>query len=121
MKTVLLVEDNDLNRQIIRAFIEINEYTPVSASSAEEALEILKETVPDLILMDIMLPGIDGITAVRRIKADPRWQGIPVLAMSAYSMREDIDNALKAGCSDYIVKPAVLKVFSQTINKYLQP
>ncbi len=119
---MLLVEDNDLNRQIISAFIEINKYVPVAAASAEEAFQLLEgTTLPDLILMDIMLPGMDGITAVRKIKANSRWRDVPVLAMSAYSMDEDIQAARDAGCSDYIIKPAVLKIFSKTINKYLSP
>ncbi len=118
-KKILLVEDNELNRQIFSVFIEINNYVPLIAPTAEAAFSILEDTKPDLILMDIMLPGMDGIEAVRKLKADPDLKNIPVLAISAYSTSKEKKAAMEAGCLEYILKPVILEEFSIIIDKYL--
>ncbi|NOY09679.1 MAG: response regulator [Spirochaetes bacterium] len=119
MKTVLAVEDNRLNRELIKKLIELNHYNAITAETAEAAFEIIKKTRPDLILMDIDLPGMDGLSATKKLKNDACFRDIPVIALSAYAMQDDKDKAIKAGCTDYIVKPIDLKIFSGTLNKYL--
>ncbi len=119
-KKILLVEDNELNRQIFSVFIEINNHIPLIAPTAEAAFGILEDTKPDLILMDIMLPGMDGIEAVRKLKADPDLQSIPVLAISAYATSKEKKEALEAGCLEYILKPVVLEEFSIILDRYLE-
>src|SRR5262245_49162438 len=92
MLTVLRVEDHRLNRKLFRDILEM-QFAVVEAGSAEEAREQLKTATPALILMDVQLPGIDGLTYVRELKADPRTAGIPVVAVSAHAMQRDIDLA----------------------------
>ena len=120
MKTVLLVENNELSRKLLARFIELNHYTPIVCESAEEALQIVKHKKPDMILMDIMLPGLDGISATKLLKADPLLKDVPVIVLSAYAMKEDKEKAFLAGCSDYIVKPVELSDFSAMLKKYLK-
>lgn len=120
MKTILSIEDDDLNRNFIKKLIEINSYKAVTAASAEEGLKIASKTPPDLILMDINLQGMDGITATQKIKGDARLKNIPVIALSAYAMQDYRDAALKAGCSDFITKPIDLKTFAGVLKKYLE-
>jgi two-component system cell cycle response regulator DivK len=101
---VLLVEDHPLNRKLFRDILEI-EFEVVEATSAEEAQDILRTLSPDLILMDIQLPGMDGLTLTRLLKSDPSTATIPVLAVSAHAMSGDIARARAVGCADYITKP----------------
>jgi CheY-like chemotaxis protein len=104
MPTILLVEDHPMNRKLVRDILEF-QFTVVEAVSAEAALEQLQTLRPDLILLDIQLPGMDGLTLVRRLKADPGTAAIPVVGLSAHAMPRDIEEARTAGCSDYITKP----------------
>jgi CheY-like chemotaxis protein len=102
--TILLVEDHPLNRKLFRDILQF-EFAVVEAESAEEAQERLKSLTPDLILMDMQLPGMDGLSLVKLLKADPARASIPIVAISAHAMSRDIDNARAAGCLDYITKP----------------
>ena len=104
MLTVLLVEDHPMNRKLFRDILEM-QFQVVEAGSAEEAVEHLKAGPPDLILMDMQLPGMSGLDLVRQLKADPARQSIPIVGLSAHAMKRDIDAALEAGCIDYITKP----------------
>jgi two-component system cell cycle response regulator/two-component system cell cycle response regulator DivK len=104
MLTVLLVEDHPMNRKLFRDILEM-QFVVVEALSAEEALERLESVRPDLIVMDVQLPGMDGLTLVRKLKADPQTTPIPVVALSAHAMPRDIELAYAAGCVDYITKP----------------
>jgi CheY-like chemotaxis protein len=104
MATVLLVEDHPMNRKLFRDILGF-QFDVVEAESAEAARDRLHSLVPNLILMDVQLPGMDGITFTRELKADPQTASIPVVAVSAHAMRQDVENARKAGCSDYITKP----------------
>jgi CheY-like chemotaxis protein len=104
MLTVLLVEDHPMNRKLFRDILEM-QFVVVEAPSAEAALERLESVRPDLIVMDVQLPGMDGLTLVRKLKADPGTAGIPVVALSAHAMARDIEMARAAGCVDYITKP----------------
>lgn len=102
---ILIVDDNPVNLKLASDVLEIEGYSVVRAVDAEEAQEILKRKTPDLILMDIALPGMDGLTLTRKIKADRRLMGIPVIALTAFAMKGDEKKASDAGCDGYITKP----------------
>lgn len=104
MLTVLLVEDHPMNRKLFRDILEM-QFQVVEAGSAEEAVEYLKAGPPDLILMDMQLPGMSGLDLVRQLKADPDRKAIPVVGLSAHAMPRDIADAREAGCVEYITKP----------------
>lgn len=104
MSTVLLVEDHPTNRKLFRDILQF-ELTVLEAGSAEEARELLQSTSPDLILMDMQLPGMDGLSLIRLLKADPATADIPIIGLSAHARGADIEEARKAGCVDYITKP----------------
>jgi two-component system cell cycle response regulator DivK len=111
MALVLLVEDHPTNRKFMCDVLEIR-FDVVTAASAEEALERLQESTPQLILLDLQLPGMDGLTLVRRLKKDPKTREIPVVALSAHAMKQNIEEALAAGCAEYITKPLVEDPFA---------
>ena len=111
MLTVLLVEDHPMNRKLFRDILEM-QFQVVEAGSAEEALERLDTFTPDLILLDMQLPGMDGLGLARLLKADPRRERIPIIGLSAHAMARDIELAYQAGCVDYITKPITEDPFS---------
>lgn len=104
MASVLLVEDHPLNRRLMRDLLALR-FEVIEAGTAEDALATLRDCRPDLILMDIQLPGMDGVTCTRRIKAAPETADLPVVAVSAHALPHDIEAGLSAGCEDYITKP----------------
>jgi CheY-like chemotaxis protein len=117
---VLVVEDNDMNMQLVEYLLEEGGYQIVKAASGEDALSIARGGEPvDLILMDIHLPGIDGLSVVREMKTDERTKAIPILALTAHAMRGDRDRFLEAGCDGYISKPIDVKTFLTSIRQYL--
>jgi CheY-like chemotaxis protein len=121
-RNILVVEDNDMNMQLVEFLLEEGGYRIVKATSGEEALAITRNgtgTAPDLILMDIHLPGMDGLSVVRAIKSDERTARIPILALTAHAMRGDKDRFLEAGCDGYISKPIDVKTFIASIERYL--
>jgi len=121
--TVLVVEDNDMNMQLVEYLLEEGGYSIVKASSGEEALAITRDEAapaPDLILMDIHLPGMDGLSVVRQMKTDARTQRVPILALTAHAMRGDKDRFLDAGCDGYISKPIDVKTFLSSIEQYIR-
>jgi len=102
----LLVEDNRMNRKLLRDILEIR-FEVLEAETAERAIELLATHVPDLMLVDLQLPGMDGLTLLRQVKEAPTTAGIPVVAISAHAMQEDINQALDSGCAEYVTKPLV--------------
>ncbi|HEX2831877.1 MAG TPA: response regulator [Thermoanaerobaculia bacterium] len=119
-RKILVVEDNDMNMQLVEFLLEEGGYEIVKATSGEEALALTRDgTAPDLILMDIHLPGMDGLSVVRAMKAEERTSGIPILALTAHAMRGDKDRFLEAGCDGYISKPIDVKTFISSIERYL--
>jgi CheY-like chemotaxis protein len=102
---VLVVEDNPVNLELVEAVLEREGYEVVSAVSAEEALNRLDRLRPHLVLLDIQLPGLDGLGLTRLLKANPATVEIPIVALSAHARHEDRQAALDAGCVDYISKP----------------
>ena len=104
-RKILLVEDNPQNRYLVTFLLEKNGYEVVVAEDGEEAITAVSEHVPDLILMDVQLPKLDGYEATRRIKSDERFAKIPLVALTAHSMKGDRGKAMSAGCDDYVTKP----------------
>ncbi|MBN1179473.1 MAG: response regulator [Anaerolineae bacterium] len=104
-KTVLYIEDNFHNRRIVRKLLQSRGYTVVEAEDGITGLAMVRESKPPLILLDISLPGMDGLEVVARIKADAELRQIPVIALTASAMRGDRERFLAAGCDDYLAKP----------------
>ena len=116
---ILIVDDNAANLKLARVLLVADGHDVRTASSAEEALMVLKSFRPRLILMDLQLPGIDGLELVRRLKADPARRDIVVIALTAYAMKTDETEALAAGCDAYITKPIDPDEFPATIRGLL--
>lgn len=104
-KRILIVEDNPQNRYLVSFLLEQQGYELITAEDGAEALEMLEGDTPDLILMDMQLPKVDGYEATRRIKANERLRDIPLVALTAHSMRRDEQRAIDAGCDEFVTKP----------------
>lgn len=118
MKTILIIEDVELNRELLVQLLE-DEHRLLLAADGMSALERAAETVPDLILMDLSLPRMDGWETTRRLKADPRLAHIPVIALSAHAMRGDEERARACGCDDFMTKPIDEAVLFEKIARHL--
>ncbi len=116
---VLVVEDNETNMELATALLEAAGYVVLSAVTAEEGIKIAKRQFPHIILMDISLPGMDGLTATGILKEDSTTGHIPVIALTAHAMRGDETKALSAGCSGYVSKPIDTRAFAQTVAGYI--
>lgn len=117
---ILVVEDNRDNMTLIVDVLSSLDYEVIQAMDGEEGLEKAKSEKPDLILMDLSLPKMDGWTATRTIKADETIKSIPVIALTAHAMVGDRERALEAGCDDYITKPINLPELMAKLNEYLK-
>ena len=106
---ILLVEDNEMNRDMLSRRLKRRGYEVVIAIDGQAALDVLTGEIPDLVLMDMSLPVLDGWETTRRMKADPRIANIPVIALTAHAMAEDRERALAAGCDDFDTKPVDLE------------
>src|SRR6516165_8275000 len=104
MSLILLVEDHPINRKLLRDILQL-QFQVVEAESAEKALDLLQRHNPDLIMMDMQLPGMDGLSLVRQLKTNPKQAAIPIVAVSAHALPRDIEQAKSAGCLEYITKP----------------
>ncbi len=118
-ETILIVDDNPANLKLIRVLLSTEGYAIRCAADAEEALALLAEVRPHLILMDLQLPGMDGLTLTRKLKADPETHHIPILALTAYAMKGDEQKAREAGCDGYITKPIDTRRLPQEIAQFL--
>src|SRR3989449_9158722 len=116
---ILLVEDNEANQLLASAVLELEGFEVRIAGSGSEVFEVLRDCVPDLILMDVQLPGQDGLTLTRMIKADPATSPIPVLALTAHAMTGDRELALAAGCAAYISKPIDTRTLGVQVRQVL--
>ena len=116
---ILVVEDQEDNRQIMRDLLTANDYQMTEAENGEEALAAVAKDRPDLILMDIQLPVMDGCEATRRIKADPSLSSIPIIAVTSYALSEDEEKARAAGCNDFVPKPFSPRHLLAKIRQYL--
>ena len=121
MAKILLVEDNEMNRDMLTRRLEKRGYTVVVAVDGSAGIERAKADAPDLILMDMSLPIIDGWEATRQLKADAATTAIPIIALTAHAMVADREKALQAGCNDYDTKPVELTRLLQKIEALLKP
>lgn len=121
MAKILLVEDNEMNRDMLSRRLERRGHSVALAIDGPSGLAGAKTGSPDLILMDMSLPVIDGWEAARRLKADPATAKIPIIALTAHAMAEDRDKALAAGCDDYDTKPVELTRLLAKIDRLLKP
>jgi CheY-like chemotaxis protein len=117
---ILIVDDNPVNLKLAQLLLTGEGYRVRTANDAEEALEVLKAFSPRLILMDIQLPGMDGLELTRRLKADPATRDITILGLTAYAMKGDQEKILAAGCDGYIPKPIDTRTLPEVISQYLE-
>lgn len=116
---ILVIEDNAANLELVTDVLEANQFRVTQACTAEEGVRLAREVQPDLILMDLSLPGMDGLAATRALKADVATSHVPVVALTAHAMRGDATMALQAGCDGYLVKPIDTRTFSETIASFV--
>ena len=116
---ILFVDDNPTNLKLVSDLLEFDGYEIIKAEDAEEAQALLKERLPDLILMDIALPGMDGLTLTRLLKAEQRTRHIPVIALTAFAMKGDEEKAVAAGCDGYVTKPIDTRALGIKVAEHL--
>jgi two-component system cell cycle response regulator DivK len=119
MTVVLVVEDNPRNLKLVRDLLEHAGYRTLEASTAEEGLALASAHRPDLVLMDVQLPGMDGVQALGRLRADPATNGIPVVAVTAFAMKHDRARFLAAGFDGYVEKPISVRAFPGQVAEML--
>ena len=118
-KTILVVEDNENNMMLVRDVLEMKGYSVLAATTGMEGVRLALEAKPDLILMDIQLPDIDGITAFKQIRASEASKQVPILAVSASAMQEEQIKIAASGFEAYITKPLNMKSFVETVEKFI--
>jgi len=119
-KNVMVVEDNEKNRKLVRVVLKAKGYNIIEAATGEEALNLLKNQKPDIILMDIQLPGIDGLTLIKQIKASVITKDILIIAVTAYAMKGDEQKILDTGCDAYVSKPINTQELPLIVEKYIK-
>jgi two-component system cell cycle response regulator DivK len=120
MSTVLIVEDNEKNMKLARDVLQVKGYQTLEAVTGEEGVRLAKEKVPDLVLMDIQLPGINGIDALKQLRADPKTARIPVVALTASVTPTDRSAITAAGFDAFVSKPINLKEFLETVKRLVE-
>ena len=118
-KKILIVEDNDLNLKLFRDLLGANGYATFETKEGIEAISMTRNVQPDLIVMDIQLPEISGLDVTKKIKADKEISDIPIIAVTAFAMKDDEEKILRAGCQAYISKPISIVNFLETVRKFL--
>ncbi len=121
MAMILIVDDVEGNRTVLARMLAFSGHQTIMASSGVEALDILEHTRPDLILLDLSMPGLDGWTVTKHLKAHSELTTIPVIAVTAHAMAGDRERILAAGCDDYIAKPIDYPLLLATVSRYLTP
>ena len=119
MSRVLIVDDNPTNLKLVSYLVKSHGHDVATASDAEAALVSIANQRPTLILMDLQLPGIDGLELTRRLKADPATRSIPIIALTAYAMKGDLEKALAAGSDDYVTKPIDTRTLPDVIARHV--
>ncbi|HWV96377.1 MAG TPA: response regulator [Xanthobacteraceae bacterium] len=118
-KTVLIVEDNELNMKLFRDLLEAHGYQTAGTSNGYEAIDLVRKSRPDLILMDIQLPQVSGLEVTRWIKDDPELRTIPVVAVTAFAMKGDEERIREGGCEAYLSKPISVGKFIETVRRFI--
>jgi two-component system cell cycle response regulator DivK len=116
---ILVVEDNERNLKLLRDVLEYGGYDVRAARTAEDGITLAVDEPPDLVLMDLQLPGIDGVEALRRLRESPRTADIPVVAVTAQAMKQDRERALRAGFDGYVEKPINVRAFPDQVRGFL--
>lgn len=119
MSTILIVEDNEKNMKLVRDILQHDGYVTLEAVTGREGARLAAEARPDLVLMDIQLPDIDGIAVLREIRADPALDAVPVLAVSASVMPDEQQKIISSGFDGFITKPIQLKLFREAVRRCL--
>jgi len=120
LSLILIVEDNKKNLKLVRDVLQVKGYETLEAGTAEDGLKLARALAPDLILMDIQLPGMNGIDALRALRAEPATVAIPVIAITASVMQQDQQEIVRAGFNGFIEKPINLRIFLDTVQKATQ-
>jgi two-component system cell cycle response regulator DivK len=116
---ILVVEDNERNLKLLRDVLQYAGYGVLAARTAEDGIALAVSEPPDLVLMDLQLPGIDGIEALRRLRESPRTANIPVVAVTAQAMKQDRERVLQAGFDGYVEKPISVRAFPDQVRRFL--
>jgi len=119
MTKVLIAEDNAVNRELLREFLELRNYTVSEACDGQEALNQIETEKPDILLLDLSMPVLDGFATIRKIRENPQWAKLPVLAVTAYAMRGDREKVLQAGFDGYLSKPVNPVALHQELDRLL--
>jgi two-component system, cell cycle response regulator DivK len=119
MTTVLIAEDNEVNRELLRELLEMRNYTVIEACNGEEALQKISEEQPDILLLDLGMPMLDGFGTIRKIRENPRLGSLPVLAVTAYAMQGDQEKILGSGFDGYISKPVNAATLDRELERLL--
>jgi CheY-like chemotaxis protein len=117
---ILIIEDNHMNMELFTDLLEATGFTLLCAYNAEEGIVLAVAELPDLILMDVALPGMDGLQATQRLQHDVRTKGIPIVALTAHAMRGDAAKAAVAGCIGYLSKPIDTRTFAKTVTLFVE-
>jgi two-component system cell cycle response regulator DivK len=118
-QVILVVEDNERNLKLLRDVLQYAGYGVLAARTAEDGIALAVSEPPDLVLMDLQLPGIDGIEALRRLRESPRTANIPVVAVTAQAMKQDRERVLRAGFDGYVEKPISVRAFPDQVRRFL--
>ena len=119
MTRILVAEDNAVNRELLRELLELRGYTVLEACDGQEALETIEQTYPELLLLDIGMPVLDGFAVVRKIRENPRLARLPVVAVTAYAMRGDREKILNSGFDGYLSKPVDPSSLTKELDRLL--
>jgi len=116
---ILVIEDNELNRELVTDLLEASRFIVYQAREAEEGLRLAREHLPELVLMDLSLPGMDGLAATRALRADHAIRHLTVIALTAHAMKGDEQTALQAGCDGYLTKPIDTRTFIGKLRDFI--
>jgi CheY-like chemotaxis protein len=119
MKTVLIAEDNPINRELLRELLEIRGYTVAEACNGQEAVAMVEQAPPDLLLLDIGMPVLDGCGVVRKLRENPRFASLPIVAVTAYAMQGDREKIMTAGFDGYLSKPVNSSILDNELDRLL--
>jgi two-component system, cell cycle response regulator DivK len=117
---ILVVEDNELNMELVRDILRAYGYRVGEAFNGQSCLSYLESEIPSLILMDLQLPDVDGYSLVQKLRADVRFQALPIVAVTAFAMKGDREKAMAAGCTGVIIKPIDTRAFPKQVDAYLR-
>jgi two-component system cell cycle response regulator DivK len=117
---VLIVEDNEKNLKLVRDILQVKGYRTLEAGTAEQGLALAGEHRPDLILMDIQLPDLDGVAALKRLRSEPATASIPAVALTAFAMKEDQERFMTAGFDGYVMKPINVREFPDQVRQFCE-